>query len=148
MDSLLFEPLRPQGRDKEMAKKIYVGNLTLDTTSEHLNQLFSKYGSVKSADVTIDPKTKSSRCFGYVEMSADEETQAAIDGLHEKEVNGNKIIVNEDRPFKEVGRGGAKFISGGRGGGYAGGRGGRGGRGGGGQAGGARGGGGGRRGDR
>ena len=111
-----------------MAKKLYVGNLTYDTTEDNLVELFSEYGEVLSAQIIIDRDTNRSKGFGFVEMGTDAEAQAAIQGLHDQEVNGRRLTVNEAKPREP--RGGGGGYGGGGGGGYGGG--GRGGRGGGG----------------
>jgi len=119
-----------------MAKNIYVGNLTWDTTADDLLALFQQYGAVARAQVITDRETGRSRGFGFVEMDNDAEAQKSIDDLNGKPFRGRPLTVNEARPREDRGGGG-----GGGGGGYGGG-GGRGGRGGG----GGYGGGGGRRG--
>lgn len=102
-----------------MGNKIYVGNLPFSTTSESLNDLFANHGTVTSAKVITDRDTGRSKGFGFVEMSSDEEAQAAIDKLHGSDFGGRNLIVNEARPQEP------------RQGGFGGGRGGdRGGRGG------------------
>ncbi len=125
-----------------MGKKLYVGNLTYGVTSSVLEQLFSQYGTVQSAQVIQDRATGRSKGFGFVEMDTEAEAQAAIDGLHDQEHEGRRLTVNEARPREERGGGGGGYGGGGGGGG---GRGGRGGGGGGGYGGGYGGGGGGRR---
>jgi RNA recognition motif-containing protein len=118
--------------------KLYVGNLSFQTSSEDLQQLFSQAGTVESASVVEDRETGRSRGFGFVEMATNEEGQAAIQQFNGKEVNGRSLTVNEARPREDRGnRGGG---GGGRGG-YGGG-GNRGGGGGGGRSGGGYGGGG------
>jgi cold-inducible RNA-binding protein len=109
-----------------MGKNIYVGNLPYDTTGDDLVELFQTYGTVTSGQVIIDKFSGRSRGFGFVEMSQDEEAQAAIDALNGTPYGGRPLTVNEARPREERGGGG-----GGRGG-YGGGGGGRGGYGGGG----------------
>lgn len=106
--------------------KLYVGNLSFDTSSEDLTQLFSAVGKVESANVIEDRETGRSRGFGFVEMSSKEEGQNAITELNGKEVNGRALNVNEAKP---QGSGGGR--GGNRGGGGGGGRGGYGGGGGG-----------------
>lgn len=113
-----------------MGKKLYVGNLSFDTTSEDLEQLFSQHGSVASADVISDRDTGRSRGFGFVEMGTDEEAQAAIAALNDTEVGGRNIAVNEARPRQDSGGGRGGYGGGGRGGGRGGRGGGRGGYGG------------------
>ena len=123
-----------------MSMKLYVGNLSFQTSSEDLQQLFSQAGTVESASVVEDRETGRSRGFGFVEMSTNEEGQAAIAQFNGKEINGRSLTVNEARPRED--RGGRGGGGGGRGG-YGGGGGGRGGGGGYGGGGGNRGGGGG-----
>jgi len=105
-----------------MGKKLYCGNLSFNTSSSDLDQIFSEYGSVKSAEVINDRDTGRSKGFGFVEMSSDAEAQAAISGVNGKEHDGRTLTVNEARP-KEERRGGGGGGGGGRGG-YGGGGGG------------------------
>ena len=104
-----------------MGKKLYCGNLSFNTSSSDLDQIFSEYGSVKSAEVINDRDTGRSKGFGFVEMSNDAEAQAAISGVNGKEHDGRTLTVNEARP-KEERRGGGGGGGGGRG--YGGGGGG------------------------
>jgi len=115
-----------------MSMKLYVGNLSFQTSSEDLQQLFAQAGTVESASVVEDRETGRSRGFGFVEMSSNEEGQAAISQFNGKEINGRSLTVNEARPRED--RGGNRGGGGGRGG-YGGGGGGRGGGGGGGRGG-------------
>jgi len=113
-----------------MGKKLYVGNLPYNVTDSSLQQMFESFGNVESAQVIIDRDTGRSKGFGFVELSKDNEAQAAIQGMHGKEIEGRPLTVNEARP-KEGGGGGGR--GGPRGGGGGGGsRGGYGGGGGGG----------------
>ena len=112
-----------------MSMKLYVGNLSFQTSSEDLQQLFSQAGTVESASVVEDRETGRSRGFGFVEMSTNEEGQAAIQQFNGKDFNGRNLTVNEARPRED--RGGSRG-GGGRGGFGGGGGGGRGGYGGGG----------------
>jgi RNA recognition motif-containing protein len=106
-----------------VGRKLYCGNLSFNVSSSDLEQMFSQFGNVASAQVIADRDTGRSKGFGFVEMSSDAEAQAAIAGLNETEHDGRMIAVNEARP-REDRRGG-----GGRRGGYeSGGRGRRGGR--------------------
>ncbi len=108
-----------------MAKKLYVGNLSYGTTDSDLRSMFEEYGAVESAQVIMDRDTGRSKGFGFVEMSRDQEAQAAIQGLNGQEVEGRALTVNEARPRED--RGGGRS-GGGRGrGGYGGGGGGGGG---------------------
>ena len=106
-----------------MGKKLYVGNLTYGVSDSILEQLFSQFGTVQSAQVIQDRATGRSKGFGFVEMDTEAQAQAAIDGLHDQEHDGRRLTVNEAKPREDRGGGG---------GGYGGGGGGRGGRGGGG----------------
>jgi RNA recognition motif-containing protein len=128
--------------------KLYVGNLSFQTSSDDLQQLFAQAGTVESASVVEDRETGRSRGFGFVEMSSSEEGQKAIEQFNGKEINGRSLTVNEARPRENRGGGGGGGGRGG-GGGYGGNRGGGGGyggnRGGGGGYGGGSGGGGGNR---
>jgi RNA recognition motif-containing protein len=112
-----------------MAKKLYVGSLSYDTTEATLKDAFSQAGTVESAVVITDRMSGRSKGFGFVEMSTDEEAQAAIELWNGKELDGRRIIVNEarpqeDRPQRSFGgsRGGRGGYGGGRGS-YAGSRG-------------------------
>jgi len=127
-----------------VGKKLYVGNLAYGVSDSALEQLFSQFGTVQSAQVIQDRATGRSKGFGFVEMDNDAQAQAAIEGLHERELDGRRLTVNEARPREERGGGGGGGYGGG-GGGSRGGRGGGGGGYGGGGGGGGYGGGGGRR---
>lgn len=109
-----------------MSMKLYVGNLSFQTSSEDLQQLFAQAGTVESATVVEDRDTGRSRGFGFVEMASNEEGQKAIEQFNGTDFNGRNLTVNEARPREDRGgRGGG----GGRGG-FGGNRGGGGGRGG------------------
>jgi len=77
-----------------VAKKLYVGNLTYETTDSDLQNLFSPHGSVQSARVILDRDTGRSKGFGFVEMNTGEEAQAAITALNGQETNGRSLTVN------------------------------------------------------
>jgi cold-inducible RNA-binding protein len=109
-----------------MSMKLYVGNLSFQTSSDDLQQLFAQAGTVESSSVVEDRETGRSRGFGFVEMSSPEEGKAAIEQFNGKEVNGRNLTVNEAKPREDRGP------RGGGGGGGRGGYGGGGGRGGGG----------------
>ncbi len=112
-----------------MAKKLYVGNLPYSVSDEELRTMFEPFGNVESVQVIMDRDTGRSKGFGFVEMSNSDEGQAAIQGMHDKELGGRKLVVNEARPKEDRGGGGGGRGGGGRGG-YGGGGGGGGGRGG------------------
>ena len=116
-----------------MSKKLYVGNLAFQTTSNDLQQLFGQAGTVESASVIEDRDTGRSKGFAFVEMSTEEEAASAIDQFNGKELAGRMLKVNEARPRENRsggGGGGRGFGGGGNrggGGGYGGNRGGGGG---------------------
>ena len=105
-----------------MGRRLYVGNLPYKATDDDLMTLFSTVGDVASARVMRDMATGRARGFGFVEMTTDEAAQKAIEKLHQHEMDGRAIVVNEAQP-KPVG--GAGRGPGGGGGGF--GRGNRGG---------------------
>jgi RNA recognition motif-containing protein len=113
-----------------MSKKLYVGNISFQTTSDELVQVFGQYGTVTSAQIVTDRETGRSRGFAFVEMAdgADE----AIAAMNGALVGGRTLTVNEARPREERPRGGGGYGGGGGGGGRGGygGGGGGGGRGG------------------
>lgn len=82
-------------------KKLYVGNLPYSITSEQLESLFSEFGEVVSALIISDKFTKRSKGFGFVEFADGQQAQAAIDAMHDKEIEGRKLVVNVARPKKE-----------------------------------------------
>ena len=105
--------------------KVFVGNLSFETTDDDLSREFAVYGEVASASVVMDRDSGRSRGFGFVDMPADEQAKAAIAGLNGKDLMGRALTVNESRP-RESGSGGGNRggRSGGGGGGYGGGYGG------------------------
>jgi RNA recognition motif-containing protein len=105
--------------------KLYVGNLSFDTTTQNLEQIFGEIGTVDSANIIEDRETGRSRGFAFVEMSSKEEGQNAISQLDGKEVDGRSLKVNEAKPQENRGGGGGG--RGGYGGGGGGNRGGGGG---------------------
>jgi RNA recognition motif-containing protein len=110
-----------------MSTKLYVGNLSFKTTGDDLQELFSQAGTVESAQVVTDRASGFSRGFGFVEMSSDEEAQAAISQFNGTEIDGRALNVNEARPREDRGGGGGGgggFRGGNRGGGGGGNRGG------------------------
>ena len=115
-----------------MGSKLYVGNLSYNTTSSELEQMFGQHGTVQSAEVIQDRDTGRSKGFGFVQMGSDEEAQAAITALNGQQSDGRALTVNEAKPRED--RGGSRGGGGGGGGrgGYGGGGGGGGGYGGGG----------------
>jgi RNA recognition motif-containing protein len=98
-----------------MGKKLYVGNLSYETTVADLETMFGPYGTVQSAQVITDRDSGQSKGFGFVEMGNDQEAQAAITGLSGKQVGGRNLTVNEAKPRED--RGGSGGGRGGSGGG-------------------------------
>jgi cold-inducible RNA-binding protein len=104
-----------------MNNKLFVGNLSFQTTENDLNDAFAAHGSVTEANLMIDRATNRSRGFAFVTMSTDEEAQKAIAAMNGKELNGRAITVNIARPREErPGGGGGRGGHGGGGGGYGG----------------------------
>jgi len=81
-----------------MSIKIYVGNLSFDSTESDLKGLFEQYGAVESAKVIVDQFTNRSRGFGFIEMENREEGLKAIQSLDSKDLGGRSLKVNEARP--------------------------------------------------
>ncbi|MBK6798377.1 MAG: RNA-binding protein [Acidobacteria bacterium] len=98
-----------------MSMKLYVGNLSFETSSSDLETLFTQMGTVESASVVEDRDTGRSRGFGFVEMSSKEEGNAAISEFNGKEVNGRSLTVNEAKPRENRAGGGGGFGGGGGG---------------------------------
>jgi hypothetical protein len=112
--------------ERSMSKKLYVGNLSYSVTDSQLEQMFAQFGSVSSAQVIMDRDTGRSKGFGFVEMSNDQEAEAAINALNGQDNGGRPLTVNVARPKAEGTRsggygGGGGGRSGGGGGGYGGG---------------------------
>ena len=105
-----------------MSKKLYVGNLPFTTTEEALRDLFAQAGTIESVSIITDKFTGRAKGFGFVEVSSEEEMNAAIEKFNGYNLDGRDITVNEARPkVPRENRGGG-------GGGYGGGGGGGGGR--------------------
>jgi RNA recognition motif-containing protein len=79
-------------------KKIYVGNLSFDTSDHDLNALFAEHGAVSSATIITDRETNRSRGFGFVEMENDAEAMQAIQAINDREIDGRSLNVSEARP--------------------------------------------------
>ena len=92
---------------KERHMKIYVGNLSYDTDDRGLNETFSPFGEVISAQVIMDRESGRSRGFGFVEMADETNARDAISGLNGKDLGGRALTVNEAKPREAQGnRGG------------------------------------------
>ena len=100
-----------------MGSKLYVGNLSFDTTDQELEQAFSEHGEVVSAAVVRDRDTDRSRGFGFVEFAQEEDAQKAKDAMNGAELGGRTLKVDEARAPRERSRGGSGG-GGGGGGGY------------------------------
>jgi len=106
-----------------MNKKLFVGGISWDTTTQGLQDAFAQAGNVVEAIILPDRKTGRPHAgFGFVTMATEEEAQAAIDMWNNKELDGRRLAVNEARPKEDRPRGGG--YGGNRGGGYGGGNGG------------------------
>ena len=89
-----------------MSMKLYVGNLSFNTTNQDLNDLFGEIGTVESTNIIEDRETGRSRGFAFVEMSSQAEGETAIAQLNGKEVDGRELKVNEAKPQENRGGGG------------------------------------------
>src|ERR1041385_6680160 len=98
-----------------MSTKLYVGNLSFNTTNQDLNELFGAIGTVESSNVIEDRETGRSRGFGFVEMASENDAQKAITELNGKEVDGRQLKVNEAKPQNSGGGGRGGFRGGSRG---------------------------------
>lgn len=81
-----------------MSMKLYVGNLSFETSGEDLEKLFAQAGTVESVNLISDHETGRSRGFGFVEMSSKEEGAAVISQFNGKDFNGRDLTVNEAKP--------------------------------------------------
>ena len=100
-----------------MGRKLYVGNLSYQIDNADLEKMFSEFGTVDDAKVITDRDTGQSKGFGFVEMSSNDEAQAAMTALDGKEVEDRALKVNEAKPRESGGRGGGRGGGGGYGGG-------------------------------
>src|SRR6185503_20066705 len=106
-----------------MSNKLFVGNLSFNTTENDLQDAFAAFGTVSEANLMMDRMTNRPRGFGFVTMSSPEEAQKAIDGLNGKELDGRALTVNIAKPREERsgggggGGGGRREYGGGGGGG-------------------------------
>ena len=103
-----------------MSNKLFVGNLSFDTTENDLQDAFAAFGTVTETNLMMDRTTNRPRGFGFVTMSTPEEAQKAIDALNGKELGGRALTVNVARPREERapgGGGGRREYGGGGGGG-------------------------------
>jgi|SRR5436189_2186766 cold-inducible RNA-binding protein len=106
-----------------MGTKLYVGNLSFNTTENELQELFAQAGTVQEVSLMQDKFTGKSRGFAFVTMGSDEDAQNAISKLNGQTVEGRPLTVNEARPREQRppgGGGGRGYGGGGGGGGYGG----------------------------
>jgi RNA recognition motif-containing protein len=92
-----------------MGSKLYVGNLSYNTTGSDLEQLCAAHGTVQSAEVIQDRDTGRSKGFGFVQMGSDQDAQAAITALNGREVEGRALTVNEAKPRADRPRSGGGY---------------------------------------
>jgi RNA recognition motif-containing protein len=109
-------------KENVMGKKLYVGNLSYDVDSSALGEMFTAHGTVQSSQIINDRDTGQSKGFGFVEMSSDQEAQAAIASMNGQDHGGRALTVNEAKPKENRTGGGGGSRSGG-GSSYGGGRG-------------------------
>lgn len=102
--------------------KLYVGNLSYDTTDQDLANAFGAHGELRTAQVVMDRETGRSRGFGFVEMDDRGQAEAAMNALNGQQLQGRTLVVNEAKPRED--RGGGGGYGGGSRGGYGGSRGG------------------------
>ena len=95
--------------------RIYVGNMSYESTEDDLREAFSVHGQVESVTVISDRDTGRSKGFAFVEMPSNDEAQASINEMNGKELQGRALTVNEARPRQERGFGGGGGGGGGRG---------------------------------
>lgn len=84
---------------------LYVGNVSRDLSEDSLRTLFEEFGQVESARLIVDKNTSQPRGFGFVEMIDQKSALIAIQTLHDKEVGGRRLIVNEAKPKRSFPRG-------------------------------------------
>src|SRR4051812_12082308 len=113
--------MKPSILETPMAKKLYVGNLSYDVDSAALNEMFSAYGTVQSADIIMDRDTNRSKGFGFVQLASDAEADAAIAALNGQQSGGRALTVNEAKPREDRPRSGGGGGGRSSGGGYGGG---------------------------
>jgi cold-inducible RNA-binding protein len=107
--------------EHHMSSKLFVGNLSFNTTENDLNAAFAAFGTVMETNLMMDRDTGRPRGFGFITMSSAEEAQKAIEGLNGKDMDGRALTVNVAKPREERapggGGGGHRGYGGGGGGG-------------------------------
>jgi cold-inducible RNA-binding protein len=105
-----------------MSSKLFVGNLSFNTTENDLSTAFGAHGTVTETSLLMDRETGRPRGFGFITMSSAEEAQKAIEAMNGKDMDGRALTVNVAKPREErTGGGGGRREYGGSGGGYGGG---------------------------
>jgi len=105
-----------------MSNKLFVGNLSFNTTENDLQAAFAAHGTVTETNLMMDRETGRARGFGFITMSSADEAQKAIAAMNGKEIDGRALTVNVAKPREErTGGGGGRREYGGSGGGYGGG---------------------------
>lgn len=104
-----------QSKTYQMNNRLFVGNLSFQTTENDLQDAFAAHGTVTEANLMMDRATNRSRGFAFVTMSTPEEAQKAIDAMNSAQLDGRAITVNIARPREER-SGGGRREGGGRGG--------------------------------
>ena len=99
-----------------MNNKLYVGNLSFNTTENDLHDAFAAHGTVTEANLMVDRETGRPRGFGFVTMGSEAEAQAAINALNGAQLDGRPLTVNVAKPREERSGGGRGFGGGGGGG--------------------------------
>jgi len=84
-----------------MVSKLYVGNLSYQVNNSSLEEMFSEFGNVRSAQVIMDRDSGTSKGFGFVEMEDSQSANSAIRALNDREMNGRRLVVNEARPREQ-----------------------------------------------
>jgi len=92
-----------------MGRKLYVGNLSYESTEEQVKEFFSKAGTVDTVNLIMDREQNRPKGFGFVEMATDEEAKKAIEQLNEQELDGRKLVVNEAKPMQKRNREGGGY---------------------------------------
>ena len=101
-------PFGPRGKDNKLSKKLYVGNLSFDSTEDDLKDLFGRHGTVESVAVIMDRDTGRARGFAFVEMADAQAADDAIRGLDGSDFGGRNIKVNEAQDKRGDGGGGGR----------------------------------------
>ena len=98
-----------------MAKKLYVGNLSFNTTQAQIRELFAQVGEITEVNIITDRLTGTPKGFGFVEMATNEAAQQAIQRFNGYSLDEHTLVVNEARPREERSRGGSRPYSSGSG---------------------------------